>query len=315
MENDQKLIYPDRLHKGDAIGFVAPCCKLERDSADRAKAVLESLGFQVKYAEHLFSTAWGFSGTAEERAEDIHQMMEDDDVKMLLFTGGEVATHLLPLLDYEKIRRHPKIISSYSDSTSILNAISDRSRLVTFYGQSIRTFDECFGQELKQQYNLQVFHDRLIEGSSNYRMAKPWKVLRGGYVKGRLTGGYLVNYTLIQQTPFYSLDHVSEGEKPLLFLEDHEKFNEPAAVSRYVSCLEQDGVFDRICGLIFGHYSENPNPLLEEILLRVGEKHQIPVVMTDDFGHGKYNQILPIGARAILDADRGNFYLCESGVE
>ena len=146
-------------------------------------------------------------------------------------------------------------------------------------------------------------------------MAKPWKVLRGGYVKGRLTGGYLVNYTLIQQTPFYSLDHVSEGEKPLLFLEDHEKFNEPAAVSRYVSCLEQDGVFDRICGLIFGHYSENPNPLLEEILLRVGEKHRIPVVMTDDFGHGKYNQILPIGARAILDADRGNFYLCESGVE
>ena len=105
------------------------------------------------------------------------------------------------------------------------------------------------------------------------------------------------------------------GYRHLPIDKNHEKFNEPAAVSRYVSCLEQDGVFDRICGLIFGHYSENPNPLLEEILLRVGEKHQIPVVMTDDFGHGKYNQILPIGARAILDADRGNFYLCESGVE
>lgn len=326
-----ELIRPERLHKGDTIGFIAPCYALKKENAERAGNVLEKLGFRVKYAEHLFSTAWDFSGTAQERADDFHQMILDDDVKMLLFTGGEVSTHLLPLLDYELIRKHPKIISSFSDSTSLLNAVSCRSGLVTFYGQSIRTFEKCYetireGKDLP--YNLQVFMERLVEVSSRYKAAAPWRVLCEGHAEGTLTGGYLVNYTLLQDTPYYSLKEEMRGEeRGLLFLEDHEKFNEPAAVSRYLSCLEQEGVFEKASGLIFGHYSENAEPfyegsnkskdeIVDEILFRIGEKHRIPVVRTDDFGHGACNQILPIGVRAVLDAREKNvrFELCESGV-
>lgn len=343
--NQKEWVHPERLHKGDTIGFVSPCYKLDKEYADKASRVLENLGFCVKYAEHLFSDAWGFSGTAQERAEDFHQMILDDEVKMLLFTGGEVSTHLLPLLDYELIRNHPKIISSYSDSTSLLNAISEKSRIVTFYGQSIRTFADCCAEPDKaaeetedtegyasetsshqaQLYNLRVFRNRLVEGDCRYEAASPWKVLHGGKAKGRLTGGYLVNYTLIQNTPWFCCENWKETEKPILFLEDHEKFNESAAVSRYLSCLEQAGVFEKASGLIFGHYSENAvhfyeetnknkDEIVDEILFRIGEKHRIPVVRTDDFGHGEYNQILPIGGRAALDADEGTFFLYESGV-
>ena len=308
MEMKNERIRPQHLRPGDTIGFVAPCYKLEKESADRAKKTLEELGFHVRYAEHLFSGEWGFSGTDGERAEDFMQMIEDPEVKMLLFTGGEVSTHLLPLLDYESIRRHPKIICSYSDSTSLLNAIACRSGLVTFYGQSIRTFEE---HTEGTDYNLQAFENLLISQRPEYRKAAPWTVLRRGHAEGRLTGGYLVNFTLLQNTPYYRWD---PEERPLLFLEDHEKFNEPAAVSRYLSCLEQDGVFDRVCGLIFGHYSEKPCPLLDGILIWIGERHCIPVVRTEDFGHGMFNAILPIGECAVLDAECGSFEMKGSGV-
>jgi len=41
---------------------------------------------------------------------------------------------LLPLLDYDLIRRNPKILMGYSDITALLNGIHARTGLVTFHG-------------------------------------------------------------------------------------------------------------------------------------------------------------------------------------
>lgn len=89
-------------------------------------------------------------------------------------------------------------------------------------------------------------------------------------------------------------------------------FNAPAAVSKWFSDMEQRGVFDRVVELIFGHYSDQPQPLIDDILGRIGDRHSIPVVRCGDFGHCANNAIMPIGARARLDADA--FTLLESGV-
>lgn len=301
-----ELIKPGKLQKGDTIGFIAPCYALRKEEADKARTVLEGMGYRVKYAPNLFSHDWGFAGTERQRADDFNGMIADDEVKMLLFTGGEVSTHLLPLLDYQMIREKSKIICSYSDSTTLLSAIYSQSGLVTFYGQSIRTFAEPV------DYNITAFTKRIAEGSVQYEPAQPWRKIHGGQAKGELIGGYLGNYALLQNTKYY---HLNQHKKYLVFLEDHEKFIEPAAVSRYLSALEQDGLFELASGLIFGHYSQQPQPLIDEILERLGNKYDIPVVRTEDFGHGTYNAIFPIGVKAELDADLGMFRFLESGVE
>lgn len=300
-----ELIKPKRLQKGDTIGFVAPCYVIEQKETDRAKKELENLGYHVKYAPNLFSSEWGFAGTAQQRADDFNGMIKDNDVKMLLFTGGEVSTDLLPLLDYSLIRSNAKIICSYSDSTTLLSAIYSKSKIVTFYGQSIRTFN------VKEPYNLNSFIQRIAKGELTYTPAMPWYTIYGGIAQGELIGGYLGNYALIQNTKYYQLE---DNKKYLLFLEDHENFVEPAAVSRYLSALEQDGLFEHTSGLIFGHYSEHEQPLIKEILGRIGNKYNIPVVWTQDFGHGRYNSIFPIGVEAELNADSGEFRFLESGV-
>lgn len=300
-----ELIKPQKLHKGDTIGFIAPCYMIQKEEAEKSRSVLEGLGYRVKYAKNLFSSEWGFAGSDLQRADDFNEMILDEDVKMILFTGGEVSIHLLPLLNYEQIRKHVKIICSYSDSTTLLSAVYSRSKIVTFYGQSIHTFVEA------EQYNIDSFMQRLQAGTLEYVSATPWRKIHGGIAQGELIGGYLGNYALIQNTKYYSLE---KNKKYLLFLEDHEKFIEPAAVSRYLTALEQDGIFDLTSGLIFGHYSKHPRPLIKEILERIGNKYNIPVVWTEDFGHGNYNAIFPIGTRAELNADTGIFRFLESGI-
>lgn len=88
-----------------------------------------------------------------------------------------------------------------------------------------------------------------------------------------------------------------------MFLEDHENFSKIAKVSSFISHIEQSDFINNVAGLIFGHYSEKvPDDLLKR-LERFGEKHNVPVMYTDDFGHGRNHAIFPIGAMAKLDAD------------
>lgn len=77
-------------------------------------------------------------------------MIADDSVQMLLFGGGEVSNELLPYIDYALIREHPKLICSYSDSTTLLNAIHFMCGLPVFYGASVRTFGNLTADRLQK---------------------------------------------------------------------------------------------------------------------------------------------------------------------
>ncbi len=301
-----KRIYPKRLREGATIGVVAPCWLMRPEYVEPAAQTLCERGFQVKLAQNLFADSYGYAASAQERADDFNAMIADPQVDMLLFGGGEVCNELLPLLDYENIVRNPKIICSYSDSTTLLNAIHAKTGVVTFYGASLRTFDTL------RDYNWSSFSGRLMAGELQYEKGSTWNALHGGSCCGTLTGGYLVNYAFLQNSAYFTLDPQTQY---LLFLEDHEKFSAPAVVAKYLAHLEQSGLFRQVCGLIVGEYAKEEPPLLSQILARIGETYRIPVVKHADFGHGENNAIYPIGVRAKLDADAQTLTFLESGVQ
>ena len=107
-------ILPPGLRRGDTIGIVSPCHIVKPGGETRVVSVLERLGFKVKLGRNLFADSWGFSASDAERADDINEMAADPEVRMVLFGGGEGAPAVLPLLDYETIRKNPKIYTSYS---------------------------------------------------------------------------------------------------------------------------------------------------------------------------------------------------------
>jgi muramoyltetrapeptide carboxypeptidase len=72
----------------------------------------------------------------------------------------------------------------------------------------------------------------------------------------------------------------------------------------HLSHIEQSGFMNCVTGLIFGQYSEEPSPILSNILLRLSSKYNIPTIKCDDFDHGINNAIIPIGINVELDAGK-----------
>jgi muramoyltetrapeptide carboxypeptidase len=95
-----------------------------------------------------------------------------------------------------------------------------------------------------------------------------------------------------------------KDKKYVLFLEAREETYSPAAVSSFLSHIEQNDFIRSVTGLVFGHYSKNVPADLYKRFERFGQKYDIPVIYCDDFGHGVNHAMLPIGERAMLDADK-----------
>ncbi|MCL2463375.1 MAG: LD-carboxypeptidase, partial [Defluviitaleaceae bacterium] len=257
---------------------------------------LESLGFRVKLGANIFKDTYGYLASEQERADDLNRMVADGDVKMVLFSGGSGAAEILPLIDYENISRHPKLFSSYSDATFILSAIYAKTGLVTYYGLGAGEFRDLRYREYTQ-FAAHFFAGNRAE---SLKGNGEWRVARPGVCDGVLIGGYAKIFVALLNTEYFRYD---PQRKYILFLEAQEKYTGVAGVSADLSLIEQNRFIGNVSGLIFGHYSENvPEDLLRR-LARFGEKHGVPVVYTDDFGHGARHSIIPIGVDARLKTD------------
>lgn len=290
------IIKPYQLSEGDTIGILSPSFALKQEDTQLPLEKLKEKGFKIKIAKNAFKDTYGYAATPEERAEDFNGMIADNDVKMLLFEGGEVCNEILPLLDFTLIRKNPKIISSYSDSTTIMNAITALSGVVTFYGQSLSTFLNI------TDYNYQCFQSAFLNNDIPiFCSNSKWEVIREGKCEGTLIGGYLVNFAVMLNGSYFKYDDCG---KYILFIEDHINFSSPAVVSKYFSHIEQSGLMNCVTGLIFGHYSEETSPILNDILIRLSLKYNIPTIKCDDFGHGTNHAIIPIGLNAEIDTQK-----------
>ena len=85
------MIIPARLKIGDTIGVIAPSNPIINENieeVEKARKIIENLGFKVKYAKNLFSNTNGYSATAKEKAEDLNKMFADKDVKIIWCAKG-----------------------------------------------------------------------------------------------------------------------------------------------------------------------------------------------------------------------------------
>jgi len=214
-----------------------------------------------------------------------------------LFGGGTGAVDILPLIDYDNISRNPKLYCSYSDGTSILNAIHAQTGLVTYYGVCASDFFDL------RHFDYTQFRSHFVEGyeAKKFESDCKWKTLNGGICEGVLIGGFSLLFGLMLSNTYFKYDI---NKKYLLFLEDYEKFSTYGQANTFLSFIGQSAFMRNVTGLIFGHYSDNIPIDLFNCLERFGLKHKIPVVYTDDFGHGTRHAILPIGINAKLNADK-----------
>jgi muramoyltetrapeptide carboxypeptidase len=285
-----------RLPQSGTIGIFCPSHVAIPERYATQIAGIKRLGFKVKLSENFYKDTWGYTASAEERANDFNALIADSSVDAILFNGGNAAAEILPHIDYDNIRRNPKRIGSYSDGTSILNAVHSQTGLVVYYGTSPGSFADL------RHFDYKQFCAHFVEGydAQQFEHNSDWITLQNGRNEGILTGGYTTLFAQMIANKYLTFKEPNY----ILFLESHEKYGTIGITAGELAFIEQTPFINKVKGLIFGHYStETPHDLLHT-LERFGKRHHIPVIYTDDFGHGTKHGILPIGLKATLDADK-----------
>jgi hypothetical protein len=137
-------IFPPKLARGDLVRVVAPSRSKalvdEFDNSSIGAARFDRLGLRLSFGEHVSERDDFVSSSVESRIADLHAAFHDAGVAAVLTViGGFNSNELLPFLDWDLIRSHPKILCGYSDITALQNAILAKTGLVTYSGPSWTT--------------------------------------------------------------------------------------------------------------------------------------------------------------------------------
>lgn len=309
-------LLPMPLSKGDTVGLVSPSSATDDSfNLQLAREAMEALGFKVKTGAHFAERRGHLAGTDAERAGDLNAMFADPSVKAIVCTrGGSGAARLLPLLDYDAIRRNPKVLLGYSDITALHNAIHAKTGLVTFHGPigsgSWNAFNVDQFQRVLLNRELVEFRNKVDAGDELVPRRNRTITITGGKARGELVGGNLTVLTALAGSPY-----LPDFSGKILFLEDVSEA--PYRVDRMFSTLKLMGALDKVAGVIFGECTDcNPGDGYGSLTLeQIFEDHvrplKVPAYRGAMIGHIREQFIVPVGGMVELDADAGTFRMLE----
>jgi muramoyltetrapeptide carboxypeptidase len=314
------IIRPRVLHEGDLVGLITPSAYVsDPDRLALAESTVKYFGLRAKIGKHVGERAGYLAGSVEERVEDLHEMFRDPDVRAVFaIRGGYGAGQLLDRIDYDLIRRNPKIFLGFSDITALHLAIRKRTGLVTFHGPVVLS---GFSTYTQTWFKKALFSTEPLGVVTNppetnqLRPAHTLRTVRPGRGQGPLVGGNLTLISTTMGTPFEI-----ETRGCVLFIEDVGE--EPYRIDRMLTQLRLAGKFDGAAGVIFGECADcGPRefqPSFEstfsvgEIVDRILGKLDVPVLSGLTFGHTNDQLTLPEGVLATLDADKQQLIIEES---
>jgi len=340
------LVKPPRLKQGDTIGLISPSWCGAGMVPHRYKNGIKNLfqlGFRTLIGAHTLDVTGYTAGSAIERAHDINTMFANKQVKAIMCTiGGDHSNQVIPYLNWDIIKKNPKIFIGYSDATVLHLAFYTQAKLITFYGPCLIT---QFGEypnilEYSKNYFLKAtvnsnpigkivpsskYTDEVMNWFDRSDLKRPRKLssnigfewLRGGHAQGILLGGCLPSLMHLRGTKYWP-----SFDKKLLFLEIPEGESiyhglKVETVDSLLADLELSQVFEGINALIIGkiyRYNREDNELLKQRILAITKKYSFPILYNVNFGHTDPIITIPYGIKATLNSDEDEFYIKESAL-
>lgn len=314
----EKIIKPKRLKAGDTVAVIAPASGTSREAFDKALQNLANLGLKTKVGKAARGLKGFLSATDKERLDDLHAAFADKDAAAVwCVRGGYGAARLLPAIDYDLIRKNPKILIGYSDITALHLAIWQKTGLVTFHGP--------VGTSELSDYTKKHLTNALFSPSapykielSDYNKAQESNLFKtetivGGKARGRLIGGNLSLLAALAGTPYALRD--LKGK--ILFIEDVGE--QPYRIDRMLTQLRQSADLRSLAAVALGVFEDcNPRAkdtqtLIDVVKDRLGDLG-IPVVYGLSFGHIRDQFTLSVGIEAELDATNATMTFLETGI-
>jgi len=269
---------PKPLRVGDTVAVIATSGPVNLEKLDAGVKVLHSMGLRVRIFESCFAQHEYLAGADALRLRDLHAAFADREIRAIFpARGGYGAARLLPHLDFDLIRKNPKIFAGYSDITALHIALNQCAGLATFHAPMVAADLADADDDTLRSFQAHLFANGPAVGGRPLFFPK----------NGVLTGGNLSVIVSLIGTPF-EIDTCGK----VLFLEE---VGEAAyRVDRMLLQLKYAGKLRDAEGFVLGDFSgENIDLAIREILVPEGK----PLVRDFPAGHCMPNFTLPLGRK------------------
>lgn len=302
-EADQKrFIEPPFLVPGDLVAITSPAGHISADEIMPAMEKLAEWGFRVKPGNCIGKRDFSFGGTDEERRQDTQALLDDPEVKAILFArGGYGSVRIIDSLHFDKFRKNPKWLIGFSDITVFLAHVYRNCHVAGIHSKMCNSFPEKWLEaEEEQRISITSIRDCLTGKLMEYKVPAD-SGNRYGSGTGRLVGGNLKTLESLSGT---ASDMNTDGA--ILFLEDTGEY--PYGIDRMFWNLKRSGKLDHLQGLVIGGFKMKADDPGEEfgrdlrtIITEKLNDCRYPVCFGFPAGHQKHNVAVKFGVKHRLE--------------
>lgn len=346
--DSMNLIKPARLKRGDKVATISLSWGGAGDSdilwryRIGKKRLQEEFGLEVVEMPHTLSGTEFIYNNPQKRAEDLMAAFQDKSIKAIFSCiGGYESVRMLPYIDYDVIRKNPKIFIGYSDTT-VTHMINLKAGISSFYGPSILAE---FAENVKMFDYTKHWIEKVlfvngvignIDSSPIWTSEHlPWdeknklierkiqsndgyELLQGnGVTKGHLIGGCIEVLEMLKGTEVWPSMEI--WKDAILFFETSEDKPEPTYFEYWLRNYASQGIIQKAKGLIFGKpydnlYYEEYKEVIQKVIAKELGLKDLPILCNMNFGHTAPMITIPYGAMAEIDCNNKTFSILESGV-
>jgi muramoyltetrapeptide carboxypeptidase len=292
MKNE--TITPEPLKAGDKVGIAAPAGPFEIERFEKGLAVIGAMGFVPVVDDDVYKRDRHLAGPDQHRARHLNRLFANDEIQAIICArGGFGCLRVLPYLDYDLIRAHPKTLIGFSDVTALLVTLVQRCGLAGLHGPVVTSLgfaDEASRARFKQA----------LTGDAPADLAPVDPVvIRAGRARGVLTGGNLATLCHLVGTDF-----TPDFSGKIVLLED---VNEaPYRIDRMLTQMRLAGCFENMAGLVLGSFKDcGANAEVRAVIEDVCADFKGPILGGFEIGHGQTNMAVSVGVNVEVDTDRG----------
>lgn len=297
------MIIPDNLKKGDLIGIVSTARAISAEELQSSIQTLKSWGLKIRLGDNIFSSYNQFAGNDIDRAIDLQVMIDDNNVKAILFArGGYGSVRIIDKINFTNLIHNPKWFIGYSDITvfhSHLNSLGIASLHATMpvnFKQNTVKAILSLKNKLFLESNILAFKDLNLDFCLS--------------ISGDVIGGNLsILYSLIGSSSDLDTDN------KILFLEDLDEYL--YHLDRMMISLKRNGKLSNLKALLIGSMTKMNDNVIpfgktpHEIILEHTKDYSYPVISNFPAGHIYDNLSLILGKKSYLKIDNNNVTLLQ----
>lgn len=287
------------LKFGDIIALVSTARKVSKEELNFAINILESWGLKTVFGKNLFEEEHQFSGSVEQRRQDLQEAIDDENVKAILFVrGGYGSIQVVDYVDWSGFQRNSKCIIGFSDITVFHSHIHQNFGAPTLHAAMPITFPKNTESSLE---NLR----KILFGEKIPYQIETHSLNRIGKANAEIVGGNLsIIYSLLGSNSQVNTD----GK--ILFIEDLDEYL--YHIDRMMQALKRSGMLKNLTGLIIGGMNDmNDNTIpfgktAEEIISEVVSEYDFPVAFGFPAGHIDDNNPIVFGEKVKFEVTKKN---------